>query len=102
MIKIYLLLFYGGVLMLSCNPGTQSSPDAPYYDVKGYISNQIDLLKKRDVPVSKWALFNGKEENVEIEHLNWERELKSFMEKNDQSGKPRICDFRSDCNLSDR
>lgn len=68
-------------LLTSCSPHEKKVKDnSRFFDLKTYFADQIALLEKENVPVSKTIVNNGKMETVHIQNVIWENELRAFME----------------------
>ena len=61
-------------------PTTIPKGELPFFDLKTYFNNQVDQLNKDQVPVKKTITFEGKTETKELKALNFEDELKLFID----------------------
>lgn len=78
------LTFIAAVLFLSlvsCRP-EEARDDAPkvYYDLKGFIENQIVYLNEKKPEVSKTALLGSKREVSKTREVDWKKELELFIQ----------------------
>lgn len=67
--------------LVSCRR-EESQDDAPklYYDLKGFIENQIVYLSEKKPKVSKTALLGSKRETSETRGIDWKKELELFVQ----------------------
>jgi hypothetical protein len=68
-------------LPVSCRQ-EQSRDDAPkvYYDLKGFIENQILYLNEKKPEVSKTAVLGSRREVSETREVDWKKELELFIQ----------------------
>lgn len=67
------------VLTACTNPAQQNAAPV-YYDVAGYVKDQIDALTKAKPTVRKRARMGDKTEQLTTQTLNWSRELELFSQ----------------------
>ncbi|WP_353722158.1 hypothetical protein [Dyadobacter sp. 676] len=67
--------------LISCTP-EKSGDDAPglYYDLKGFIENQIVYLNDKRPEVNKTAVLGSKREISKTREVDWEKELELFLQ----------------------
>lgn len=65
----------------SCTP-EESRDDAPkaYYDLKGFVENQIVYLTDKKPEVSKTAVLGSKREISKTRDIDWKKELELFIQ----------------------
>ncbi|WP_229208816.1 hypothetical protein [Dyadobacter luticola] len=51
-----------------------------YYDLKGFVENQIVYLEEKKPEVSKTAVLNGKSEQIKTKDIDWKKELELFVQ----------------------
>lgn len=66
---------------ISCTP-EESGDDAPkaYYDLKGYVENQIVYLTEKKPEVRKTAILGNKRDVSQTRTINWKKELELFLQ----------------------
>jgi len=67
--------------LVSCRQ-EETSDDAPrlYYDLKGFIENQIVYLNERKPEISKTAVLGSKREVSKTRGVDWKKELELFVQ----------------------
>lgn len=67
--------------LVSCTP-EESQDDAPkvYYDLKGFIENQIVYLDEQKPQVTKTAVLRSKQETTKTNRIDWKKELELFAQ----------------------
>ncbi|MCF0072025.1 hypothetical protein LZD49_16215 [Dyadobacter sp. CY261] len=75
-VAAFLFLF-----LISCAP-EGSSDDGPkaYFDLKGFIQNQIVYLNDKRPEVNKTAVLGGKHEASKTRDIDWKKELELFVQ----------------------
>jgi len=71
------------LFIFSCAPGEkQAGETSAYFDFKGYMSNEIALLKSMPRQVRKQLVWDGKEDSLTVSSgsISWERELAMFLD----------------------
>ncbi len=77
--KAVLLCFLG--YMAACqSPAEKQQESNLYYDVKGYVQTQIDLLNKQKPVVNKLMVVSGEQEKRSTAEINWQKELELFVQ----------------------
>jgi hypothetical protein len=72
--KILLLL-----LLISAGCSSDSSVESQfYYDVKGLITKQIQLLSAQEKPLNKTVTVNAEVANTVLKDIQWNKELELF------------------------
>ncbi len=71
----YLFLFS----FLACSSGKIKSNGNDYFDTKSFFDDQIKSLHAQHVVLEKQLMFNGKNETVISDSINWEKELNAFL-----------------------
>ncbi|TAE22987.1 MAG: hypothetical protein EAZ91_22930 [Cytophagales bacterium] len=65
----------------ACGPTTpQTAPKPVYFDVAGYVKDQIGTLEKAKPTVTKQALISGKTNNQTTSTIDWAKELELFLQ----------------------
>lgn len=70
------------LLASSCQPPETNAEAAaikPYFDIKGYFTNQIKQLEAQKTSLIKTAFLNDKQETKTLSHLNWQDEFALFI-----------------------
>lgn len=67
--------------LVSCRQ-EETRDDAPkvYYDLKGFIENQIEYLNEKKPEVSKTAILGSKREASKTREVDWKKELELFVQ----------------------
>lgn len=67
--------------LVSCRQ-EEARDDAPkvYYDLKGFIENQIAYLNEKKPEVSKTAVLGSKREASKTREVDWKKELELFVQ----------------------
>ncbi|SEJ28943.1 hypothetical protein SAMN05216327_10862 [Dyadobacter sp. SG02] len=67
--------------LTSCNQ-EETRDDAPkaYYDLKGFIENQIVYLNEKKPEVNKTAILGSKREVSKTREVDWKKELELFVQ----------------------
>ncbi len=67
--------------LVSCHQD-EARDDAPkvYYDLKGFIGNQIVYLNEKKPEVSKTAVLAGKRVVTKTREIDWKKELELFVQ----------------------
>lgn len=67
--------------MLGCEQEEQVDPkNMQYYDLRGFIENQIVYLTEKRPQITKSAVLNNKQEVVKTQDIDWKKELELFMQ----------------------
>ena len=78
-----ILLICSIVCLLSCNNAQQSTSDAavelPFFDLKSYFTEEISKLTEQNPTVQKQVAIDGQTEEQELQNLDFEQELQSFL-----------------------
>lgn len=72
-------LFFTLIVSSCDNPATQNQPPV-YYDVAGFVKNQIADLSNRKPMVQKSVRINNQRSRQATADLNWSRELELFSQ----------------------
>lgn len=75
--------FLGIIVILtifSCDATPDQTQIKTYYDLKGFIDNQIKVLNDTKPMVSKKLMVNGKKEDITAKISDWEKELELFKQ----------------------
>lgn len=80
---IYRLLFWCTMILLlglnACeNPTETTNASKTYFDLRGFMQQQITTLNKIRPKVKKQVVNNGKTASKEVTIANWEKELRMF------------------------
>jgi hypothetical protein len=76
-----LLLFASVILVIiSCKDDAQEDNVKIYYDLKGFMENQIVYLIEKQPEVSKTAVLDGQNETTKTRDINWKKELELFIQ----------------------
>jgi hypothetical protein len=76
------ILLINILLLAACTSGRESTIDK-YFDVPGFINEQMDMLNSRDAQISKTVRFGDKAESLTLSDLDleqWQKELRIFEE----------------------
>jgi len=71
----YLLL---SLIFFACNPKNEIKLTNNFFNLKDYFKRQSELLQKNKIHLNKKIAKDGKEENIDFETINWEKELRPF------------------------
>ena len=67
--------------LVSCQKEeTRDGAPKAYYDLKGFIENQIVYLNEKKPEVSKTAILGGKREASKTHEVDWKKELELFVQ----------------------
>lgn len=75
--------FLGIIVILtifSCDATPDQTQVKNYYDLKGFIDNQIKVLNDSKPLVGKKLMVNNKNEAIEVKISDWEKELELFKQ----------------------
>lgn len=78
-----LLLFFMSLnLVLSgCHADDEKrSERKAYFDMKGFVDNQIVYLNDKNPPLDKQAVLDGKQEKLDVKSVDWKKELELFAQ----------------------
>lgn len=75
-----LTFFFLIVLTISCQNPQADSQTKTYYDLAGFIKNQIQELTKSKIQVQKRVFLDDKKEEVKLDKIDWEKELELFIQ----------------------
>lgn len=75
-------IILGVFLLLSAcqTPTAKNDEPAVYYDVKGFIQNQIQLLNQQRPTVEKTMVVGRDEEKRSTKEVDWKKELELFVQ----------------------
>jgi hypothetical protein len=68
------------IIFQSCQNPADTAGSASYFDLKGFISNQITELNKRKPLVSKEMVMSKNKDNKQTTDIDWAKELELFMQ----------------------
>jgi hypothetical protein len=69
------------LLLSACQaPAEKSDEPAVYYDVKGFIESQIQLLNQTKPAVEKTMVVGNDQEKRTTNEVNWQKELELFVQ----------------------
>lgn len=74
--------FFLLLLLLSCQNRDTASGKAgqnPFFDLNSYFNEQIERLQTQQPEVRKTVTFDGETETLELDSLDYERELEVFL-----------------------
>ena len=74
----YLLIL--SVFLTSCGAENQEGQTKKYFDLKGLIEQQIQVLQKRKPIIQKTISMTEKSENQQIKSIDWAKELELFSQ----------------------
>jgi hypothetical protein len=77
--KIALLCLLGWMAACQAPAEKQEGPNR-YYDVKGYVQEQIDLLTAQKPTVNKKMVVSGEQEQRSTAEVDWQKELELFVQ----------------------
>ncbi len=67
--------------MVSCGgPEKNAEGDSRFFNLNGYFTDQVALLEKANIPITKTIVHNGKTETITEQNVDWHNELKPFLE----------------------
>ncbi len=73
--------FVFALFFISCNDTENTVVnETRFFDFNAYFYDQVDLLEKANTPITKTIVHNGKTETIKEPNVNWENELKPFLE----------------------
>ncbi|NIJ51339.1 hypothetical protein [Dyadobacter arcticus] len=68
-------------MLLSCgSEQTNDKNEKYYYDLKGFVDNQIVYLDEKKPMVYKTTMLNGKKEIGKSTNIDWKKELELFIQ----------------------
>ncbi|MPR34517.1 hypothetical protein [Salmonirosea aquatica] len=69
------------LMLASCQtPAEKHDEPAVYYDIKGFIQSQIQLLNQQKPVVEKTMVVGNGQEKRSTSEVNWEKELELFVQ----------------------
>lgn len=71
--------FLGLLFLFACGQ-EEAAFEKPYFDVKGLIDNEIELLDSLHPSVKKTVIKDGVKEELVLDSIKWKNELSSFLE----------------------
>ena len=76
------ILSLGALFLLSaCQTPAEKNDDPPvYYDVKGFVKNQIQLLTQEKPTVEKTMVVGNDQEKRSTQEVDWQKELELFVQ----------------------
>ena len=79
--KIFFVIV-SGLLFISCSNQSTTVQDSekPFYDLKTFIGEEANRLNQEKVIYVKTISIDGEEERIEIESINWQKELEIFSQ----------------------
>ena len=66
--------------MAACDSPSQQKQTKVYYDVEGFVKEQIDALSKTKPTVYKTALLKSETQQKTTQDINWAHELELFVQ----------------------
>ena len=76
-----LILALMAVVLMSCeNSEVEGNDEKYYYDLKGFINNQIIILNEKKPKVSKELIMDGHKEVSTNNDVDWKKELELFIQ----------------------
>ncbi len=66
--------------LAGCNFKEKAAGPITYFDLKGFITSEIEQLEALDPKVSKKVIVNEEEEHQVLQNINWEKELSPFAD----------------------
>jgi len=75
----YRFLFIA-VLFAGCSNSTETDRVLKYFDSKTWVESLIADLRAATPPVEKTWTYDGKTENKQVREIDWEKELKLFLD----------------------
>ena len=68
-------------MLLACQtPAEKHDEPDVYYDVKGFIQNQIQLLNQQKPVIEKTMIVGKDQEKRSTNEVNWQQELELFVQ----------------------
>lgn len=82
--RLIIALLLLGPILFSCENGPVSSDDSLqskdyFFDAKGYFAEESTRLAEAGKGLVKEIWFNGEEERLESDSLDWDKELELFL-----------------------
>lgn len=76
-----LLLALFALILIGCSPAppAESLNAAPFFDLKGFVEQEIEQLQKQQPQARKEVAVNGQQESLPFDSLNYEKELQVFI-----------------------
>lgn len=76
-----LLLALLALFLGSCTqaPQAKSQKATPFFDLKGFVAQEIEQLQKQQPQARKQVAVNGQQESLPFDSLNYEKELQVFI-----------------------
>jgi len=78
--RTFLFLFILVLFLGSCTNPTDTAAVQNYFNLKGFIENQIAELNKRKPLVNKEMALGDKNENMQTTEIDWRQELELFTQ----------------------
>jgi Zn-dependent metalloprotease len=73
--------YFSLYLMMSCQPPAEKEQEPNlYYDVEGFIRDQIELLNQKKPMVTKQMVVSGVQEARTTKEVDWSKELELFIQ----------------------
>ncbi len=68
-------------LLISCGGSEKNAiSDSRFFNLNGYFNEQVAELEKSNTPITKIIMHNGKTESINEINVDWNTELKPFLE----------------------
>jgi hypothetical protein len=78
--KHLFLFLFSCILLVNCTNPADTDAVQSYFDLKGFIEQQITELNKRRPLVSKEMTLGSQNENTQTNDIDWSRELELFIQ----------------------
>jgi hypothetical protein len=79
--RLALLVLIASFLLHACQEQTAPTVDQPdpFFDLKGYMEEQVEALNQKQPKVRKTILVDGQRETKQFDSLDYRTELKTFI-----------------------
>ncbi|QRR02279.1 hypothetical protein [Dyadobacter sandarakinus] len=79
--RLLVFLAFTFIILSGCEKHEKSTDQKKvYFDLKGFIDNQIVYLSEKKPPLIKHAMLDGTQEDHTIKVVDWKKELELFMQ----------------------
>ena len=80
-VKKLVFAFLAAFVLFGCDEGkTDEKNEKNYYDLRGFVENQIVYLKEKKPKIIKTAKLDGETQTVESAEIDWDKELGLFLQ----------------------
>ncbi len=75
---IFSFLFFAFSLFSCIPPDVKGTADTEFFDLKGFLDNQINSLDKREVTITKKTVLQGQKSEQTLKKIDWKDEFAFF------------------------